>query len=218
MRHRTARRAALSWPLLAALPLLAACPAQDPDLAQLDRLKTQQAAGQLADIAAGPAPCTARGETCAQAQEIRADACMTLARRAPDAPAAAGQRDCALRAFEAARQALPDTAAPERLGRILANEAATAMDQRDRTGQGTDRQLAAAEALLRLNPRDPAGCYHLASARLARALLLPAGRARCPELVPVASCQGVAPPPGLSSGVRLPIEQITVERQRIGCP
>jgi len=190
---------------------------RDPDIVALEDLKAQQAAGRLSEIADAPTPCTARSEACAQAQEIRGEACLTLARRQPAAPAAARWQDCAMDAFFAARAALPADADPARAHRLLANAASAAMDQRDSVGRGLDRQLEAATALLELDARDPAGCYHLASARLARSLLLPQGPGRCAELVLPASCAGVPPPPGTAAGQRLPLEEVAAQRRRLGC-
>ncbi len=211
----TPARDMLGLALRLLLPLaLAACAAPG----ELEALKARQAESNWQAIAEASAPCTNPDLLCAQAQEIRADACQTLARRAPAAPEAPARRACATAAYQAALRALPPEAGKAARRRLLANAAAAAMDQRDHDGLGLNTQLAAAEALLALDPHDPAGCYHAASARLARALLRPAGPGQCAELPPLPACAGVAAPPGTPPGARLPLHEIIALRGRLGCP
>ena len=201
----------LTW---LALLALAACATSTKEL---DALKTLQEDGKWEAIAARAAPCTDRADACSQAQEIRADACLRLARQRATDPAAPGWRDCAMRGFAAAAAAQPAGADRGRTRQLLANEATAAMDQRDATGRGAEEQLRAGTALLTLDPRDPRGCYHVASARLARSLLLPEGPGRCAELAVPGSCAGVGLPAEFG-GRRSPAEAVQQQRQRLACP
>ncbi|WP_431283367.1 hypothetical protein ACQW02_00755 [Humitalea sp. 24SJ18S-53] len=157
-------------PLLALV--LAGCLAS-----QLDTMKDRQAAGDLPALAATPVDCSGPDPVCAQAQTLRAEACLRL-----------GQHACAEAGYAAALAALPTTAPASQRRVVLAGLAAAAMARRDAGQASPDAQLAAGMALLALDPSDPIGCTHARSARLALALLGPAGPARCAELAAAPAC------------------------------
>lgn len=164
------------------LLLLPGCLAQ-----QLDRMKDQAAAGQTAALAAERIECSGPDALCAQAQVLRAEACLTLARSAPRDAAAPAHRACAASGYAAALAALPPGGRERRT--LLAGLAAAAMDRRDAGEASPDAQLGAGLAMLKLDPGDAIGCTHARSARLARALLGPAGMPRCAELRAAPACR-----------------------------
>lgn len=147
--------------------LLAGCMAS-----QLDRMKDRMAAGDLAGLAAERVDCTGPDPLCAQAQALRAEACLRL-----------GHNACAEQGYA---EALAADSADRRV--LLAGLAAAAMARRDAGEASPDAQLNAGMALLALDPADPIGCTHARSARLARALLGPPGPPRCAELAAAPAC------------------------------
>jgi hypothetical protein len=207
--------------VLAAVLALAACKTIAPEEAQLSHFKDLQQAGQLEKLAAEPTPCNRpAADVCAQAQQIRADACMSLARQKPADPDRRIWLDCAVAGFSAAASSLPANADPERQTLLQRNLAAAALDRLDMGGPpgDLDVQLQAADALLARDPHDPSGCYHERSARLSRALALPRGTTRCKELsaIPI-SCAAVAAPPDAPTQSRQLVAQIGRQKLENAC-
>jgi hypothetical protein len=191
-----------------------------PSTAQLDHLKELQAQGNLEAIAREPVPCTrADDDACAQAQQIRADACLTLARRMQAGPEQRSRLDCAVDGFAAAAASLPRDADDQRRVLLQRNVAAASLDRLNAGGPATDadRQLASAEALLSRDPGDPYGCYHLSSARLSRALALPQGPARCRELTAVPAACNAASPQGFLRQAQQLAAQMQRQKRDNGC-
>ncbi len=142
---------------------------------QLDRMKDRAAAGDLRGLAAERVDCTGPDPLCAQAQALRAEACLRL-----------GHHACAEQGYAASLAALPPASPDRRV--LLAGLAAAAMARRDAGEASPDAQLGAGLALLALDPDDPIGCTHARSARLARALMGPPGPPRCAELAAAPAC------------------------------
>ncbi len=167
-------------PLLLLL-LLAGCLA-----GQVDRMKDQRAAGDLAGLASTQPGCAGPDPLCLQAQMLRAEACLALALAAPRAPAATGQRACAEQGYQAAIAALVPGDPHRRAA--LAGWAAAAMARRDAGEADATAQGAAGRALLALDPADAIGCTHARSAQLATALMQPRGPGRCAALRAAPAC------------------------------
>lgn len=215
---------------------LAGCatqPGQSGPLLGDEKVLALAAEGDWATLAAGRVACRAQTEDCAKAHAAQGDACLRLAIELPlDAEQnqshLRGLLDCAEAAYRQALAYQPDPNLASRVsfhgGLLLTlSERRNRLDnleRGDRLGMENERLLVAAQAARRESAGNALGFIYGASAHAYRALLKPAGRARCNDLRQAEAMLNRAPPPPRElSDERTRISTLIARELRSnGCP